>query len=230
MQHERIAVSSATGVKLVVGLFLTALGLLWTIDNLDLAETGAILDYWPGVLIVIGLLKLTDRTARAFSIVMIVVGSLLLLRTTGLLRIGLGDLWPLLLIGAGIVLVLQALGLRGPTMAGDSTVWGVLSTQEMNVHGRPFSGGRAVAFMGTAKVDLTGAELGPGPAVLEVFALMGGVEIYVPDGWHVRTEAIPFMAGIETKARSKIGGRELLVRGFVMMSGVEIKDVTARKA
>jgi len=230
MQQERIAISPATSVKLVIGLFLTALGLLWTIDNLDLAETGAILDYWPGVLIVIGLLKLGDRSARVFSIVMIVAGCLLLLRTTGLLRIGLGDLWPLFLIGAGVVLVLQAMGVRGPSMTEGSTVWGVLSTQRMIVGGRPFASGRAFAFMGTATVNLTEAELGPGPAVLDVFALMGGIEIYVPDGWHVRTEAIPFMAGIETNTRSKIGSKELLVRGFVMMAGVEIKDVTARNA
>lgn len=230
MQHERIEVSPATGVKLVIGLFLTALGLLWTIDNLDLADTGAILRYWPVVLIVIGTLKLSDRSARAFSIAAIVAGSLLLLRTTGLFRIALHDLWPILLIGAGIVLVLQAIGVRAPAMTDGSTVWGVLSTQRMTTSARAFSRGRAFAFMGTAKVDLTGAEPGPGPAILDVFALMGTIEIYVPDGWHVRTEAIPFMAGIESKTRSRIGARELLVRGFVMMGGIEIKDAAGRNS
>lgn len=230
MQQERITISPATSVKLVVGLFLTALGLLWTTENLGLADTGAILDYWPVVLIVIGVLKLGDRSARAFSIVAIVAGSFLLLRTTGLLRIALHDLWPLLLIGAGIVLVLQSFGIKAPAMAEGSTVWGVLSTQQLNVKDRAFAGGRAFAFMGTAKVNLTEADLGPGPAVLEVFALMGGIEIYVPDGWHVRAEVVPFMAGVETNTRSKTGGKELLVRGFVMMAGVDIKDVTARNA
>lgn len=230
MHHERTAVSPATGVKLVVGLFLAALGLLWTIRNLGIAETGPILRYWPSVLIAIGALKLGDRSARVFSIVAIVAGTLLLLRTTGMLPFEIHDLWPLLLIGAGVVLVLQAFGVSAPATAEGSTVWGVLSTQKMSASNRPFKEGRAFAFMGTAKVELTDAQLGAGTAVLDVFALMGGIEIHVPDGWHVRTEVVPFMAGVETNTRSAIGGKELLVRGFVMMGGVDIKDVTARKA
>jgi hypothetical protein len=59
---------------------------------------------------------------------------------------------------------------------------------------------------------------------------MGGIDMRIPDGWEVMGDAVPFMGGIDIKTRSKRTGRQLVVRGFVMMGGVEITDVTARNS
>jgi predicted membrane protein len=230
MQQQRIAVTPSTSVKLVVGLFFAAAGLLMTADNLGLADTDAFFRYWPGVLIVIGLIKVAGPSSRPFGVFALVLGAVLLALTTGMLRVAFFDLWPLLLIGAGVVLVLQAFGVRTPKLADGSTVWGILSNQQLVVTSSDFTSARAISFMGGSKIDLTGAQIRSGPAVIDVFVLMGGVELYVPDGWYVRTEAIPFMAGIEMNTRSRVAGRELIVRGFVMMGGIDIKDSAARTA
>jgi len=51
----------------------------------------------------------------------------------------------------------------------------------------------------------------------------------VPDGWTVVIEAVPFMGGVDDKTRppkAAVDGAAptLVVRGFVMMGGVEIKN------
>jgi hypothetical protein len=55
---------------------------------------------------------------------------------------------------------------------------------------------------------------------------MGGFEIIVPETWSVSLEVTPFMGGVEDKARTSTNpsAPRLVVRGFVMMSSVEIKN------
>jgi hypothetical protein len=62
--------------------------------------------------------------------------------------------------------------------------------------------------------------------VINVFAMMGGFEILVPETWRVISEVTPFMGGIEDKSRtsSQPTAPCLVLRGFMMMGGVTIKN------
>ena len=62
------------------------------------------------------------------------------------------------------------------------------------------------------------------PVMVEVLSMWGGIEIRVPSGWEVIGEVVPIMGGVDIKADSTPGGRQLIVRGLVLMSGVEIKN------
>ncbi|HEV8658094.1 MAG TPA: DUF5668 domain-containing protein [Thermoanaerobaculia bacterium] len=225
-QLSRPAPIATASVKLVIGLFFTAIGLLMTLDNLDLINAHRYLRYWPVVFIVIGVIKIGDVTSRGFAIAMIVIGAILLALNVRALR--LFDLWPLLLIGAGAFIVAQALGLRPQEKIGGWVA--VLSQRKIVIDSRDFTGGRVLAFLGGCLIDLTGAEIEHGPAVIEMLVVMGGIDMRIPDGWEVMGDAVPFMGGIDIKTRSKRTGRQLVVRGFVMMGGVEITDVTARNS
>jgi len=98
----------------------------------------------------------------------------------------------------------------------------------------PFRGGDITAIMGGGQLDLRLATIPNGEeAVLDIVAVMGGVEIIVPSSWEVSTPILPFMGGVEDKrlptlpndpnvARRENGGR-LVLRGLVMMGGVHIK-------
>ncbi len=216
------------GIKLVLGIFFAALGVVMTLGNLDIIDGDRYLRYWPVVLIVIGLLKIGDVAARAFALACIVAGSLLLIWSARWMRFSIFDLWPLLLVVAGIVIVVQAFGVR-PAQPGNTWI-AVLSQRRITVDSRDFTGGRMAVFMGGVKLDLTAADIAHGPAVIELFAMMGGISIRVPDGWDVVGDAVPFMGGFDIKTRSKRTGRQLILRGFVMMGGVDVKDVAARMA
>ncbi|HEY0787774.1 MAG TPA: LiaF domain-containing protein, partial [Thermoanaerobaculia bacterium] len=92
--------------------------------------------------------------------------------------------------------------------------------------GPVFGGGRFAAILGTYQLDLTQATLEHDPTVIEARAFLGAVEIYVPEGWEVIGEVFPVMAGFEMKTvPATEPRRRLVVRGFAMMAGIEVKHI-----
>jgi len=228
-EPQKPAIGSS--VKLVIGMFVVALGVVLTLDNLDYLDAGRVLRYWPVVLIAIGLLKFPDRASRTLAIAAIAGGTILLALNARWLSFSIGRLWPVFLIGAGIVIVVRSLGFalpqRDSTSGGD--IWAVLSTRKFAVTARELGNRRVVAFMGGAVLEITDDGTGGPrePVVLDVFAMWGGIHIRVPAGWEVVGETIPVMGGVDIKTRGARGGR-LIVRGLVLMAGMEIKSMEAR--
>ncbi|MDP9010815.1 MAG: cell wall-active antibiotics response protein [Pseudomonadota bacterium] len=90
-----------------------------------------------------------------------------------------------------------------------------------------FRGAEATAFMGGCELDLRDALMSSGElAVIDVFVIMGGVNIFVPPNWTVSLEVVPLMGGVHDKTRSVPSNpaQHLLVRGTVVMGGVEISN------
>ena len=89
---------------------------------------------------------------------------------------------------------------------------------------KDFKGGELTAIMGGLEIDLREASL-KGDAVIDIFALMGGVEMRVPEDWLVIIEGFPFMGGFEDKTRPpKESTKHLIIKGTAMMGGIEIKN------
>ena len=214
-------------VKFVVGVFFTLLGILLTLDNLDLADADRFLPYWPLFLIAIGLMKLRDRDNRIPAVFAIAAGALLLLFTTDWVRFSIFDLWPVALIVTGLAILAKAFGFRVPALAAqsDSTILAILGVRKEKVTSRNYRGGRIIAFLGGCELNLTQADMENGPAELEIITLMGGVEIKVPEGWEVTGNMLPVMGGADIRTKAAPGGRKLVVNGVVVMGGVEIKSV-----
>ena len=79
--------------------------------------------------------------------------------------------------------------------------------------------------MGGCELDLRGASIQSGVAVLDVFAFWGGIEMKVPQDWSVEVQAMPILGGIEEKTvQPKEGNKKLIVKGYVVMGGVEIRN------
>jgi hypothetical protein len=214
------------GTKLILGLFFTILGVMWTADNLRLLRADDFLRYWPAVVVLIGVINLADPARRLFGAILTVVGASLLAYSAGWLRFTIFDFWPLLLIILGAAIVGRALGVRLPGAAAtdSSDVWAVLTTRKINNASRDFAGARVTAFMGGCELDLTDADIFHSPAVIDVFAMWGGIEIYVPDRFEVIGEVVPFMAGFEMQAApAGDPNRRLVIRGAAFMGGIEVK-------
>ena len=79
--------------------------------------------------------------------------------------------------------------------------------------------------MGGCEIDLRNAEIN-GDAAIDVFAMWGGIEIRVPENWTVIGRVTPLMGGFEdhTRAPQAASAHRLIVRGMVIMGGVEIKN------
>jgi hypothetical protein len=91
--------------QLVIGLFITILGALLTLDALNIIETSVFRPFWPSVLIALGLamlLKRQDSSGRFWGWIWTGLGSWLLLNALGVLRLRVWELiGPVLLIVIG---------------------------------------------------------------------------------------------------------------------------------
>jgi hypothetical protein len=89
---------------------------------------------------------------------------------------------------------------------------------------------KAVAVMGGVELDMRNARFAPGVTEIEVFALMGGVDVLVPHG--VRVEAIGFavMGGFDATAGDVSGGGPdqpvIRLSGFVALGGASARHKT----
>jgi predicted membrane protein len=114
------------------------------------------------------------------------------------------------------------------------SIFAVWSSVRRSSGASPFRGGDVTAIMGGSQLDLRLATIPAGEeAVLDIVAVMGGVEIIVPPNWDVSTPIFPFMGGIEDKRFPPLqsdatirGGQNgrLVLRGLVMMGSVHIKS------
>jgi hypothetical protein len=225
--------SRITG-RLLFGALLVTLGVLWTLDNLGLADADQFLRWWPAALIVYGVLRVTglDGTRRPVSgILFVFAGGWMLAHSLGIVSVSFFRLWPVFLIAIGGSLVFRSV--RGPGGTGD--------TAEAHAYPRPFAfmggnvrtiesqslvGLEATAVMGGVEADLRGARARGSEVAVEVFAWWGGIELIVPEDWRVVSEVMPIMGGVEDKTRLAEGGgaTTLVVRGMVVMGGLEIKN------
>ena len=91
----------------------------------------------------------------------------------------------------------------------------------------------AVAFMGGCHLDLREAEVVGHEAVINAFAMMGGVDVIVPEGIEVILEGVAFMGGRDStvKAVPVIPGSPVIrVRAFAFMGGVHVRSRGPRVA
>ena len=70
-----------------------------------------------------------------------------------------------------------------------------------------FKGGELTAIMGGLEIDLREASM-KGEAIIDIFAMMGGMEMRVPEDWLIIIEGFPFMGRFEDKTHHAQRDRE----------------------
>jgi hypothetical protein len=84
---------------------------------------------------------------------------------------------------------------------------------------------KVVVLMGGAEIDLREARFGAGVTEIEIFVMMGGVDIIVPPGVRVESMGATFMGGFELKAGDATAlspvHPTLRLSGLAIMGGVE---------
>lgn len=222
--------------RLIIGLGILALGLLWTLDNLDVLESEPITRWWPVVLIIIGLVQLLNRrgnASRGGPIVLVLVGTLLLVRRLDLIDLSIGDLIPLGIALLGAKLIWEALGRGRVARAGapgdpDSTVhaFAMMAGVRHQSISPSFRGGDVNAIMGGVELNLRDAKVVTGEMpVIEAFAMWGGVEIIVPPNWKIVGNVLPLMGAFEDNTRHNgEPGPTMTVRGTAIMGSIEVKN------
>ncbi len=218
--------------RLIVGMAILALGILWTLDNMSYIDASHYTRFWPVVLILIGLAKLTDpRASKGGPIVLMLVGAFLLFMKITHMHVDIGDLIPFGLALLGAKLVMDALGRKRPPSSIDDPNAVIHSFAMMaGIHhqssAQAFRGGDVNAIMGGVELDLRNAQIKDGEeAVIDAFAMWGGIEITVPENWRVAGQVMPLLGGFENKTRATgTGGPLLIIKGTAVMGAVEVKN------
>ena len=90
------------------GLIFVAVGLVFLLGNLGYVNSGEILRFWPVFLIAAGVVKLTsshDDFRSGAGIFWIVIGFLFLISSLNIWRNAARDIWPIVLIGLGFMML-----------------------------------------------------------------------------------------------------------------------------
>ncbi len=104
--------------------------------------------------------------------------------------------------------------------------WMVAIMSGSHRHGRFRAVGsiNAVAIMGGDEIDLRDAEIEGGELTLNVFALMGGANIYIPDSIEVDIGGFSVMGGYTEIGveRLRAGAPRVMIRAYNLMGGATI--------
>jgi predicted membrane protein len=205
--HHRSGMSG-----ILFGSVIVVIGLLLLLDNMGIVQVHDLWRFWPVILIVVGVSKVLEGRTPAGWVwggLVALVGAMLLLDNLHILVIDLGDfIWPLAVIGFGVMLLLKALDRRryldgrpplAPSNNGLAGAWAVFSSVKRRVEDQDFKGGDVVAVFGEVKIDLRKAGIASGEAVIEVNAVFAGVDIRVPETWLVVLKGAGIFGAFEDK-------------------------------
>lgn len=212
----------------VVGLFIVAAGLLMLADNLGIAEGQRMLRWWPVVVLVIGVLmfrRAPDRAAQIWAGFVTFLGGWWTLSLLANWPVRFSTIIPVGFVVLGVVIVQRALAPKpvdpggNPTFS-DLAFW---SGVERKVSTTSFRRADLTAIMGGIQMDFRNASIN-GEAVIDLFVLMGGVEIRVPPDWNVTNQIVAVMGGLQDHSTGPADSpHRLILRGFVVMGGAEVK-------
>ena len=239
------------GTRIVIGLIVILIGVLALLDKMQLFEMRLLASLWPLALVVAGVLRLARRrhvagsgTSQILGLGLIAVGTALTLSKLGYINFQMRDWWPALLIGAGLLVLFKGLSSdargesqsRGPgavlglssgsRQSSDAVLHatGVLGGGVIRNDSQAFQGGEVDAFMGGVEIDLRQASIET-EAVLNVFAMWGGITIKVPLDWSVQVNAMALLGGIDDKSVPPMNPtKRLRIEGQAIMGGVEIRN------
>jgi cell wall-active antibiotic response 4TMS protein YvqF len=219
--------------RLLLGLTVVALGVLFLLDSADRVDAGrAIDDFWPVLLVAAGVLTLAERPPSLVRGWLLVAGGgLLLLFTANVLDESAWDfVWPALIILVGLVIVARWTGRTIHTGVSREDVirtTAVFSGPKLASTSQHFEGAWLTAVFGGVTLDLRGARPAPDGASVNATVAFGGVEILVPRGWHISVRGTPILGGVEDKTdRSEPPAQDaptLHIDALSVFGGVEIK-------
>ncbi len=227
------------------GIILILIGAGFLLDQFYIISFSEIFSlYWPSILILVGLLGFLDRKSSKFgNILMIIIGAMIQIDKLDLVDINVYKLiGPIVLILLGLKIILSRGSIAEVQFGHDSSetsyntsknvtledtidAFVMMSGIETNNQSQQFRGGKATAIMGGIDIDLRGAILYNNEAYLEINAIMGGVEIFVPDDWRVEVTGFPVLGGWsnKTKYNGDPNAPLLKIKCFVMFAGMDVK-------
>lgn len=229
---------------LLIGIVLMFLGLFLIAELSDVIPHNwhirNFLFTWQALLILLGLIFLSNKENKGTGIILIVIGSFFLLPKLDFIHVPYywrSLFWPSMLILLGLIVIFSSRrsGGGGTFFGGhkrrtssedwldDVTVFG---GGDRIINSQQFQGGKITHIFGGSKIDFTRAKLAPGKNQLEVLLLFGGTKLIVPESWNVKMEVTSVFGGFSDKRIKTMvvsdTDRSLYITGTNVFGGGEI--------
>jgi predicted membrane protein len=233
------------GGPLVIGTIILLLGILFLLENLGYFQVAPLWQFWPVVLIAVGIAKLIDSRGKNWipGTVLTLIGLIFLANNIGVLA---WNIWkfagPALLILAGVLILV-----RGSFHFDDNVYWtgafqdtganaenvlheyAIFGGVNRRIESQDFQGGEAIALFGGVEIDMHRAATTREEISVDVNAIFGGVELWTPDTWDVIVRGSSILGGFEDKthrtaAPEGVKRPRLVIRGSAVFGGVVVKN------
>ena len=218
---------NATG-GLIIGLGVIAVGVLFLLRNVGVLYFDDIWQYWPVILIVVGLSKLANTHSASQVTSGLIIGGLgtvFLLRNLGYIYGNIWQyIWPGILIAVGLSILVKHLEGRDPSMnpgppppgpgnpfppasgftartsgANYLHVECVFSGTRQKLETQDFLGGKIATVFGGAEIDLRGVATKREEISIKAEAIFGGIELWVPAHWKTIVRGSAVFGSFEDK-------------------------------
>jgi len=244
--------NSAGGM--IIGLAVIAVGVLFLLRNVGIVYFDDLWQFWPVILIVVGLSKLSNPHSASNVVSAIIlggIGTVFLLRNLGYIY---GDvwsyLWPGILIAVGLSILVKHLermneppsspgpGSPGPTgspfaSAGTSTsnflhVENVFSGTRQKSESQDLEGGKIAVVFGGAEIDLRSAGTKREELTIRADAVFGGIELWVPAHWQTIVRGSGVFGSFEDKTFPAAPGATVKPPRLVITGGAVFGSVVVK--
>ncbi len=243
------------GGALISGIIIVAVGVVLLLGEFGLLRVEFVWHLWPLILVLIGGGKLLgghDGSDRIWGCSLALVGVLLVLHEFGKFPWGLGQIWPLFVIGGGVAVLWHAVDPKEcacklpfsrfsnkvPFMPTDNAVdaddayvrsVSIFGATERRITTKNFRSARLLAVFGGFELDFTEADIEGDVAYVEATTVFGGGEIRVPLSWDVAMKGMSVFGGYsDTTVRVAPDParprKKLILGGVAFFGGVEIKN------
>lgn len=235
---------SRVNKRIITGAIFLIIGVLLTLDNLDIVRF-RMPDYlfgWYTILIVIGLFITFVREKVGFGLTLIIIGGLFMLDEMAWyfnwdfeFR-DIFKLWPLAFVAIGASLIFrnrqtQLDEYEKKSLTDDDDMVdeiAIFSGAERNITSKEFKGGKLTAIFGGTELNLMNADLAQGTNVLDVFCMFGGTDISVPSDMNVKLKVTAIFGGFSDDRKlisenEANNGKEMVIKGLVLFGGGSVK-------
>jgi hypothetical protein len=227
---------------------LIVIGTLFLLGNVHILPSMNWFDFWPVILIVIGLMKLLEAPQKGSYVggaILFGLGAVFLTDNLHLLPFSVWDLWPLLLIAIGAGLLFERIPWGGhgewcsrqghfrPRVSvasgpGALNLAAVFSGGKRKFDGQEFRGGVVSAVFGGFDIDLRRAVMPGDSVVFRVDVVFGGCEIKIPESWDVEMHGAAVFGGFSDETRHPPAGapgtKRFVIKGGAVFGGVVVKN------
>jgi hypothetical protein len=222
--------------RFLPAVILIAVGAIFLLDNLHIVPGRDLWAYWPVALMVAGAFKLADsphQSGRTLGGILLIGGGVVLAANLGLIPVNADDLWPLVLIGAGVFMLVNRttnpIHVRATLRSSVQQETAIFGGGKRKINTNDFKYAKFDAVFGGFEIDLRDANIMGDSAIVEINAVFGGAEVRIPLNWSAVLQGAGVFGAfsdetIQPNPSTTANFKRLYFKGAAVFGGVNIKN------